>query len=382
MSVSFRPAVRANVGLLIGLAGASGSGKTYTAMRLARGIAGNAPFAVIDTEAGRATHYADAFRFDHADLAPPFRPERYAEAIVAADKAGYPVIVLDSMSHVWAGDGGVLDWQEEELTRMAGDDWKKREAVKMAAWIRPKVSHKHMVAKLLQVRAHLILCFRAEPKVEMVNEKKELLARIRGLEEVVADARPSEAEDTAETRRLIDSLRAKLGGADDKMKIVPKRSGTGLDGWMPICEKNLPYELTASFLLTADAPGVPKPIKLQEQHKALFPTDRAITEESGRRIAEWARGGVKLVPTPNNAPTAAAPQEQAVEPSGDGAAPEYITPQQEADLHTLCIDNDIPTARLKVKAGVESLDRILAADYERALTWVKRTIADRNKATA
>lgn len=339
MSISFRPAVRSNVGLLIGLAGASGSGKTYTAMRLARGIAGDAPFAVIDTEAGRATHYADAFRFDHADLAPPFRPERYAEAIVAADKAGYPVIVLDSMSHVWAGDGGVLDWQEEELDRMAGQDYGKREACKMAAWIKPKTAHKHMVAKLLQVRAHLILCFRAEPKVEMV----------------------------------------KVNG---KWTIQPKQSPTGLDGWLPICEKNLPYELTASFLLTADAPGVPKPIKLQEQHKALFPTDRAITEESGRRIAEWARGGAQPAATSKDTPASAATQEQAAEPAIDGPAPEYITPQQEADIQTLCLDNDIPTARLKVKAGVESLDRILAADYERALTWVKRTIADRNKATA
>lgn len=339
MSISFRPAVRSNVGLLIGLAGASGSGKTYTAMRLARGIAGDAPFAVIDTEAGRATHYADAFRFDHADLAPPFRPDRYAEAIIAADKAGYPVIVLDSMSHVWAGDGGVLDWQEEELERMAGSDYGKREACKMAAWIKPKTAHKHMVAKLLQVRAHLILCFRAEPKVEMV----------------------------------------KVNG---KWAIQPKQSPTGLDGWLPICEKNLPYELTASFLLTADAPGVPKPIKLQAQHKALFPLDAPITEESGRRIAEWARGGTKPAATSKPTPTAAAPQEQAVEPSGDGAAPEYITPQQEADLHTLCIDNDIPTGRLKTAANVTTLDQILAADYARALAWVNTAIARRNGAAA
>lgn len=250
MAFSFRPAVRENVGLLIGLAGASGSGKTYTAMRLATGIAGDKPFAVIDTEAGRAKHYADQFRFDHGDLAPPFRPDAYAEAIKAADAAGYPVIVVDSMSHVWAGDGGVLDWQEEELARMAGDDWKKRETVKMAAWIKPKMGHKHMVAKLLQVRAHLILCFRAEEKIEMVR------------------------------------------GEDGKLKIQPKMTPTGLAGWVPICEKNLPYELTASFLLTADAPGVPKPIKLQEQMRALFPLGDPITEESGRRIAEWAAGGV------------------------------------------------------------------------------------------
>src|SRR5437763_4296558 len=98
MSISFRPAVRENVALLIGLAGGTGSGKTFTAMRLAAGIAGDKPFAVIDTESRRALHYADQFKFEHADLSEPFRPDRYAEAILAASAAGYPAIVVDQIS--------------------------------------------------------------------------------------------------------------------------------------------------------------------------------------------------------------------------------------------------------------------------------------------
>jgi len=260
MGFEFRPATRENVGLLIGLAGGTGSGKTYTAMRLAKGLAGDKPFAVIDTEAGRAKHYADLFRFDHGELHPPFRPDAYAEAIKAADAAGYPVIVVDSMSHEHAGEGGLLDWHDEELDRMAGTDWKKRDSCTMAAWIKPKMSHKHMVQKLLQVRAHLILCFRAEEKIEMVRE-------------------------------------------DGKMKIIKKQTTTGLDGWVPISEKNLPYELTASFLLTADAPGMPKPIKLQHQHKAFFPLNTEITEESGRKLAAWSSGTSTAPQTPPVAST-------------------------------------------------------------------------------
>lgn len=256
MTYEFREAKRENVGLLIGLAGGTGSGKSFTADRLAAGIAGDRPFAVIDTEARRALHYADQFRFDHCELRPPFRPAAYEEAILAADAAGYPVIVVDQMSNEHAGEGGLLDWHEEELTRMAGDDWKRREAVNMAAWIRPKGAHKHMVQRLLQVRAHLIICFRAEEKVEMIRD------------------------------------------GNGKMQIVPKKSRTGLDGWIPICEKNLPYELTCSFLLTADAPGVPKPIKLQAQHRALFPPDQPITEESGKRLAQWAAGGDTMPAAP------------------------------------------------------------------------------------
>lgn len=247
---TFRPAQRTNVSLMIGLAGGTGSGKTFSAMRLAAGIAGDKRFAVIDTEAGRASHYADQFAFDVGELLPPFSPKAYEEAILAADAAGYPVIVVDSMSHEYAGDGGILDMQEAEFQRMGA-----REAVKMASWIKPKMQHKHMMQRLLQIRAHLILCFRAEPKIEMVKD--------------------------AQTGKLL---------------IVPKETLTGRDGWVPVTEKNVPFELTASFLLTADAPGIPKPIKLQEQHRDLFPVDKPISEGAGKRIARWAAGGSPRAP--------------------------------------------------------------------------------------
>jgi len=157
------------------------------------------------------------------------------------------VIVVDSMSHEHAGEGGILDMQEAEFARMGG-----RDAVKMASWIKPKGEHRRMVSRLLQVRAHLILCFRAEEKIEMAKE-------------------------------MVDGR--------EKMVVRKKQTATGLDGWQPICEKNLPYELTASFLLMAARPGVPLPIKLQEQHKALFPLDQPITEQSGKSLAKWAAGG-------------------------------------------------------------------------------------------
>lgn len=239
----FKPAVREAVPLLLGVIGQTGSGKTFSAMRIASGIVGKGNrFALIDTESKRALHYADKFDFDHCELTPPFRPENYADAIRAADKAGYKAIVVDSMSHEWAGEGGILDWQEEELARMAGDDWKKREACKMAAWIKPKMAHKQMVQRLLQVRSHLILCFRAEDKVKMEKDDR------------------------------------------GKIQIVPA-------GIQPICSKEMPYELMASFLLTSDKPGYPQPLKLQEQHKPMFPLDKPLSEESGHLISEWAKGG-------------------------------------------------------------------------------------------
>jgi hypothetical protein len=236
-------------------------------MALAQGIVGrNKPFAVIDTESGRASHYAplpgqepdfdSSFRFDVLDLQEPFRPQAYADAIKAAES--YGCIVVDSVSHMHAGHGGLLDWHEEILDKMAGTDFKKREVCAMAAWVKPKMAYKSMMQDLLQVKAHIILCFRAEAKVEMVKD------------------------------------------SNGKTVIQPKKGLTALDGWTPVSEKTMPYELTVSFLLTADAPGVPKPIKaLQPSLRSVFPLDEKLSEDSGRRIAEWASGGGKgLVPLP------------------------------------------------------------------------------------
>lgn len=317
MTIQFKKAMRENVPLLIGLVGGTGSGKTFTAMRLASGMAEGKPFAVIDTENGRARHYADQFSFDCGDLHAPFKPTNYLDAIHDADKAGYPVIVVDSASHMWSGDGGVLDWQEAELDRMAGDDWKKREAVKMAAWIKPKLNQKAFTNGLLQIKAHVILCFRAEMKIEMVKE-------------------------------------------NGKTVIHAKQSLTGLDGWIPICDKNLPFELTTSLLFTADKPGIPQPIKLQDQHRALFPLNQQVSEESGRKIAEWARGGVA-----KSAPT-----------SQPSAAVEYITPDQVIVIVDALAGNDELRAALLKKAGCEKLSEMRADVYEPAMKWLKNKLGE------
>jgi hypothetical protein len=224
-------------------------------MLIAKGLAGGKKFAVIDTENGRASMYADQFQFDVLDLKAPFRPQNYIDALAAAKD--YPVIVVDSASHEYAGDGGLLDWHDELLdtfvarAKKAGDsraDWQIEDANTMRAWIEPKTEHKQLVTALLSMPAHVIFCFRAEPKIEIAKE----------------------------------------GG---KTVIRPKETMTGLHGWVPITEKNLPFEMTASFLLMADRPGVPMPIKLQQQHKPFFQLDKPITEECGRLIGAWADGG-------------------------------------------------------------------------------------------
>lgn len=239
-------AKRENIWLLLGLAGGTGSGKTWSAMAIAEGLAGGEPFGVLDTENGRASHYADDFTFDVVDLGPPFRPERYQEGIQALVDAGRKVIVVDSTTHEWDGVGGLLEWHDQETGG--------REANNLKGWIKPKMAHRKFVTYLLQVPAHVILCFRAAERVEVV-----------------------EVDDPRNPGRK-------------KKEIVPKRSLTGLDGWVPIAEKTLPFELTLSLLLVADQPGIPHPIKLQQQHRLMVPLDRLLDQETGRALGEWALG--------------------------------------------------------------------------------------------
>lgn len=256
MPYEFRPGVRNKTSVLVGFAGASGSGKTLSALKLATGLAGpNGKIAFIDTERGRALHYAPppgvaadpskgTFAFQHCELN-SFSPDAYLEAIKAADEQlKADVIIVDSFSHEWEGEGGVLEMQDDEFQRLGA-----RDSVKMLSWVKPKRAHKRMVNRLVQCRAHLVIGLRAAEKVKLVK------------------------------------------GAGGKQEVIPAAERPVKERWEPICEKNLPFELTASFVLTPTDPGIPVPVKLQDQHKPFFPLDRTIEIECGEKLAAWARGG-------------------------------------------------------------------------------------------
>ncbi len=246
MGFSFTPAVRRNTHILLALAGASGSGKTYSALELATGLAGDGKIAVIDTEAGRALHYADKFKFDHCDMGPPFTPQRYREAIEDAEKAGYAVVVVDSMSHEHAGEGGLLEMAEAELL--------KPNMRSPANWAAPKAAHKRMMNRFLQCRSHLIFGLRAEEKIRI--------------------------------EKLFDERTQR-----EKTVVVQA-------GWQPICEKTFMFEMVVSFVMSPEHPGIPieGSGKIQDQHRFAFPAGKLVTGAAGKALAEWAAGGVPPAP--------------------------------------------------------------------------------------
>lgn len=252
MSFSFVGATSSSerVGLFVSLTGGTNSGKTWSACRLARGIAGpNGRVAVLDTEGGRTKRVAEEhFGFKAIVMEPPFRPERFAEAALVAETEGFDALLIDSFSMEWVGLGGVLDWQAQELQRMAGDDFRKQERMKMASWIKPKSAHKKMVYALLQRRIPIIFSIRGEETVK-----------------------PGENPGEKPTRVL-----------------------------KSVCNSQFPYEVTVSFRLEAERKGFidlsdPKSWKMEGAHREIFRHGDQLSEEHGAALAAWARG--ERVPT-------------------------------------------------------------------------------------
>ena len=139
------------------LGGSSGSGKTYSALRLATGLAKKcgSGIAAIDTEAGRIRYYANEFDFSDMQLTEPFTPEKYIEAINEAVSSGFKVLIIDSISHEWNYCVDIHD-------KMPGNSWTN--------WSKVTPRHDAFMEKILQAPIHIIATVRG--KDEYVLEEK------------------------------------------------------------------------------------------------------------------------------------------------------------------------------------------------------------------
>lgn len=243
-------AVRGPTPMLFGLIGPSGSGKTFSALRLSAGIqrvCGGETF-VIDTESGRAKHYADMFRFRHVPFNAPFSPDDYVLAIDHCVKKGAKTVIIDSMSHEHSGQGGVLEWHSAEVERLMASWRCNEEKANIPAWGKPKAARRRLINFLTQANVNFILCFRARDKI-------------------------------------------KIGAG----KVVQL-------GWMPDAGEEFVFELTAKALLLPGASGIPTwksdqvgeqmMIKLPEQFRRIFSgaAGRPLDEDIGAELATWSSG--------------------------------------------------------------------------------------------
>lgn len=123
--MSFKKAERFLTNPTIAITGPTGSGKTFSGLRLAAGIskAMGKRFAVIDTENGSASLYSEYFDFDTLNITPPFTTEKYIQAINDAEKGGYCALLIDSITHAWAGEGGLLEQKAQLDARPGSNHW-------------------------------------------------------------------------------------------------------------------------------------------------------------------------------------------------------------------------------------------------------------------
>ncbi len=156
---TFQKATKKRAKLRLAIDGPSGAGKTYTALVAAKALGGK--IAVIDTERGSASLYSDKFDFDVAELN-KFSPQAYIDLIEGAEQAGYDVIVIDSLSHAWEGEGGALDMADAAKTRNQNS---------FTAWKDVTPLHRKLVDAMLQSKCHIIATMRS--KTEYILEAVE-----------------------------------------------------------------------------------------------------------------------------------------------------------------------------------------------------------------
>ena len=165
--MEFRKAERRNAKLRLGITGPAGSGKTYGALLVAFGLGGK--IAMIDTENGSGDLYSALGDYDVCSLQAPFTVQKYLEAIKMAENAGYDVIIIDSLSHAWAGEGGLLDMQGK-----IADCGRKNS---FAAWREVTPYHNKLVETILASKCHIIATMRSKMEyIQVENEhgKKEI----------------------------------------------------------------------------------------------------------------------------------------------------------------------------------------------------------------
>lgn len=228
-------ATRKKSKLRLNISGPSGSGKTYSALLMAKGLVGDwSKIAVIDTENGSASLYDHLGDFQVLDLAAPFTPERYIEAIDVCIKADIECIIIDSSSHEWNGSGGCIELNDKlARSKYKGNTW--------SAWLETTPRHDAFVNKVLQSPIHIITCTRSKMETVMTDDKKV----------------------------------KKLG-----MKDIQR------EGWE--------YELTISLNLDRDTHTAMASKDRTElfEHKDPF----VITEATGKLIKDWCEKGIELKP--------------------------------------------------------------------------------------
>lgn len=265
MTMQFQKATRKKAKLRLGISGPSGSGKTMGALLIAKGLGGK--IAVLDTENDSAALYAEPLRlpdgknfsppeFDTLALRPPFAPERFVEAIHAAESAGYDILIIDSSTAEWNGQGGCLELVDVlSKSKFGGNSY--------MAWSAVTPRHRAFIDAMLHSKMHFIITTRSKTETSQIEEN--------GRKKVV-----------------------KLG-----MKAEQRE---GLD-----------YEVTTMLDLVHDGHYA----TASKDRSGLFGGDPVrITEDTGKRLAAWLESGAEPIAEPEVVAASDEPKVAAPIPEG------------------------------------------------------------------
>lgn len=268
----FTTAQRRKAKLRLAISGPSGSGKTYSALLIAKGIVPLSKVAVIDTESGSADLYANIGNYSTLTLSPPYEPHKYIEAIKAAEKEGFELVIIDSLSHAWSGEGGLLDQQgKATASKYRGNSW--------AAWREVTPLYNQLVETILHSNIHVIATMRSKTEYVQSNENG---------------------------RKKIEKV-----------------------GTAPVQRDGIEYEFTTVFDLSQDHIAT-----ISKDRTKLFDGKYFIpTEECGRALLNWLNGGeTPPEPVPQPVQVQAViqqpPQKMSVEPTTQEPEQSDVPPTQ------------------------------------------------------
>lgn len=235
--MAFRKAERKQAKLKIGISAPSGAGKTYSSLLMAYGICGDwEKIAVLDTENNSADLYSDLGGYSVETIAPPFTPQKYINGIKEAVDAGFEVLIIDSLSHAWSGEGGLLDMQDKAVKA-------SRSGNSYTAWREVTPEHNRLVDAILQSDIDIIVTTRAKADYVMTDD----------------------------------------GNGKKSVKKV---------GLAPIFRDGLEYELTVFFDLSQEHIAT-----VSKDRTGLFDGQNfKPTIDTGKTLALWREGGKELPP--------------------------------------------------------------------------------------
>jgi len=234
---SFTKAVKSKAKLRLCIMGTAGSGKTYSALQIAKGI--GKKICVIDTEHGSASLYSNLLEYDTCVFEPPFHAEKLVKLIDEAEAEGYDVIIIDSVSHFWAGEGGMLE-RKDAIGEKTGNSF--------TAWGKVTPIYTKMVEAILQSKSHMIVTLRT--KTEYVIEQ------------------------------------------NDKGKSTPKKVGLA-----PVARDGIEYEFTTVFDIDQSHNCC-----VSKDRSGLFDVNIPFVpgEKTGKLLLEWLNSGVETTDKAKN----------------------------------------------------------------------------------